>query len=345
MSYHTASKGRGSSSGPAPAGPAPITKAEPLRTIVKDPKSKGVEITKGITIIAGDLANISKDPVYAVKKTKARSRSVVEEIPVKSVNTIKALNDYNSYIFNKTRAFTTVGTGEITYGSTLENFVYANGGPFQLKVNGDIGTQYNIVIQDVTNTKWYDFDAESFSNGFSEKIDVVGDGRLYLVIPPVSVETEYHVYFKPLGSSNYDISLPTQDKPWIINQLKDVTTTFKFSHAKGFISDQTTTITNRPNVSLTQGSTNNGEVTINITVKPLRSTLALVDSKLTNPIVSLNEVSYDGDETFNLSSINSKVSVNSTGTIGTISGTITLSKTTARDFDVLFRPTLFFKIT
>ena len=340
MSYHT---GSSRSSGPAPAGPTPIS--APLRTVVKNPESEGVKLTKGITIIAGDLTNISKDPVYAIRKTRARSRSVVEKIPVKSVNTIKALNDYGSYIFNKTRAFTTVETGEITYGSTLEDFVYANGGPFQLKVNGDIGTQYNIVVQDVTNTKWYDFDLEGFSNGFSEKIDIVGDGRLYLVIPPVSVETEYHVYFKPLGSSNYDISLPTQDKPWIINQLKDVTTTFKFSNANGFISDQTTAITNRPNVSLTQGSINSGETTISITVKPLRSTLALNDLKITDPKVGLDEISYNSDEVINVSSANLTASVDATGSTGTISGTITLSKNSSRDFDVLFSPLSFFKIT
>ena len=342
MSYHDESRGT-SRGGAAPSGPAPIT--EPGRTVIEDPRVEGVEITRGVTIIAGDLAGIAKDPVYASRRTVIKPRAIVEKIPVKSVNKINYLSNYGSNIFNKTRAFESIETGEITFGSTLDNVIFASGGSFELKVNGDAGTQYNIVVQDTTNTKWYDFDAESFSNGFSEKIDIVDNNRLYLTIPPVSQETEYIVYFKPIGSTNYDESLPTQSKPYYINQLKDVTTTFKFSHVSGFVPQDETTITNQPNVSLTQGSINTGETSINITVKLLRSKLALADSKLTNPVVGLNEISYDGDETFSLSSANLKVSVNSTGTIGTISGTITLGKTTARDFDVLFRPTLFFKIT
>tara|TARA_R110002020_G_scaffold6686_2_gene28361 strand:- start:10052 stop:11071 length:1020 start_codon:yes stop_codon:yes gene_type:complete len=339
MSYHT---GSSRSSGPAPAGPTP---SEPLRTVVKEPESEGVKLTKDVTIIAGDLTNISKDPVYVIKKTSAKARSVVEEIPVKSVNTIKALNDYDSYIFNKTRAFTNTETGIVTYGSTLENFIYAEGGAFQLKVNGDTGTQYNIVVHDVTNTKWYDFDLESFSNGFSEKIGVVNNDKLYLTIPPVSVETEYNVYFKPLGSTNYDVLLPTQSKPWVINQLKNVVTTFKFQNSDGFIPDQTTTISNTPNISLTRGSINSGETTINITVKPLRSKLSLNDLKTVDPSVSFDEITYDSEEALSVSSVKLTASVDSTGTVGTISGTLTLNKTTSRDSDILFRPTSFFKIT
>ena len=120
-------------------GPAPIK--ESVRTVIEKPEVEGVEITKGVTIIAGDLAGIAKDPVYASNKTVLKTRAVVEKIPVKSVNKINYLSSYGSNIFNKTRSFESVDTGKITFGSTLDNVVFADGGSFELKVNGDIGAE------------------------------------------------------------------------------------------------------------------------------------------------------------------------------------------------------------
>ena len=285
-----------------------------------------------------DVEGIQAGSRRANKETTISVSYTTEEIPKPSVNNIASLSSSFS-IFNKPRGIENETTGEITYVTNDNNYITASSQTIPFKVGGDIGTHYTIVVKDITNTKWYNWDTEKFENGYNEKCGHCGEDDLNLGIPGQTAETTYNVFFKTSGSTNYDINLPSESSPWVINQLIDVTTTFKFSNDKGFISDQTTTKTHLPNAILNAGSTNDGKIPITITTVPVRSTMSLKTSSVKTENIAAN----DNDTVIVDSDLIASVSTD--GRVGTITGTIVLGKSSKRDTDILFSPTKFFKIT
>lgn len=163
------------------------------------------------------------------------------------------------------------------------------------------------------------------------------EDKLFLNIPTQSSETIYHVYFENIGSTNYDSHLPTEDNPWVINQLVNPTITFRFDNQKGYIYEKTTTKTHSPGETLDSGSINDGKIPITITTTALRGGMSLKNSTVS---VENIDVVYD-DVVIKSTDLIASVS----GNVGTITGTVTIGKSSKRDGDILFNPDYFFTIT
>ena len=289
--------------------------------LIEDLKKEGkLVISKGIT--RGDVEGLRMDPIYKTRKTTIKANYIVEKIPVPSVNNITILSS-SSNIFNKS--------------TTTDNYVNSIGVSTKLLITGDVGSHYIIVVKDITNNKYYNWRTEEFQHGYGEKMGNIGDGsRAELSIPPQSSETTYNIFFKPTGATIYNSVLPTESTPWVINQLADVITTFRFQDNKGYTSDQTTTKTHYPGIVLNSGSINDGKIDVTITTLFLRGAITLISST-----VKTDDIFTYSDEVEIIDSY-LIASVDSTSTIGTITGSITLGKSSIRDTDILLDPTQFF---
>lgn len=292
---------------------------------------------------ARDLENILPDPIFETRRTTIKAKYAIEDIPVPSINNIRTLVSTTS-IFNKPKLQLDREEGEEAYATDTSNFIF-KGNTSNISIGGDIGTHYTIVVQDITNTKWYNFDREKFEDGYNEKCGHCGEGSLSLRIPPEILETTYNVYFKTSGGEIYDAYLPTETSPWVINQLAEVTTTFKFSDGDGYTSDKTSTKTHAPGVILNAGSTNSGEIPITITTVATRGVLALNAEKSANPNVSIFDMTSDGGVNGDTYVAYTDLTASVSGQTGTITGTIILGQSSIRDANVLFSPTQFFTIT
>ena len=133
------------------------------------------------------------------------------------------------------------------------NFVKSIGESMVLNPIGDYGARYVLVAKDITNTKWYDWEAGVFKDGYSEKSGYIGGGSCNLVIPAQSVETKYNLFFKNADSTIYEqnygssiTNVPTENEPWTIFQLPKATTTIKFKEEDQFITGDVVTISKEP---------------------------------------------------------------------------------------------------
>ena len=309
---------------------------------------KGIEIldkTRGVTY--SYVEGIQPDPILATRKTTIITNYITEKIPRPSINNITFLGS-SSINFNKPKLILNTETDVATYVTSEDNYINASGGYTNLKIGGDKNTNYTIVVKDITNTKWYNWEKEEFQNGYNEKSGKCGDDDLILNIPPQTAETTYNIFFKKSGSTIYEDVLPTETNPWVITQLTNVTTTFKFADDKGFVSDQTTTKTHLPETILNAGSTNDGEIPITITVLPTRSTISLKNSTVQTGDITTNVETVDittNDNNTEIINSDLVASVSADGKTGTITGTITLGKSARRDTSITFEPSLFFTIT
>jgi len=163
------------------------------------------------------------------------------------------------------------------------------------------------------------------------------NSNLTLNIPSQSSETIYHVFFESIGSTSYSSHLPTQDSPWVINQLVNPTLTIKFRDTDGYVSEKTTTKKHFPGVVLNSGSIDNAKIPINITTIPLRGGISIKNS-----IVKTENITAVDSSTIVVSS---NLTASVSGRTGSITGTITIGESSKRDSDVLFNPDDFFTIT
>tara|TARA_R110002012_G_scaffold3218_4_gene15011 strand:- start:6931 stop:7971 length:1041 start_codon:yes stop_codon:yes gene_type:complete len=328
---------------------APITRGvrdvvdeEEVRELERD---RNVLISRGVSNLTyGDIENIGDDPIYPAKETTLKMVSVVEKIPIPSVNQITGLTTSPANVFEKSEQiqyYTDVYSNEVSYPSS---FVNTDGANINIKVVGDLTTQYVLVVKDTTNVQWYDWDNEEFNNGVTKKSGVIDGSNFNLIIPSKTNETVYHAYFEGVGSTNAASNLPTEKYPWVITQLKKPIVTFKFDYSDKFISDSNTTAIFNPGAALNVSTSLSSGTSIEMKVKPKRSTLSLKDnvgSKVSTQYI-YNESSVD---IIQVKSSELVASVNSDGSIGTISGTITLSESPLRDSCLLISPEQFFKIT
>ena len=237
--------GEGEGGGPAPitetietseaAGRKIVTVGQILAT--QRGRIKNHKVAKDLEV--RDFEGMHPDPIFETRRTTIKAKYVVEDIPVPSVNNIRTLTASTGF-FNKPKLQLDEEVEGGVYVTDVSNFIF-EGNTSNISIGGDIGTHYTIVVKDITNTKWYNFDTEKFENGYNEKCGHCGDGSLLLSIPNETLETTYNVFFVTSGSEIYDANLPTEANPWVINQLAEVTTTFKFSNDKGYTADQTST--------------------------------------------------------------------------------------------------------
>ena len=212
-----------------------------------------------------------------------------------------------------------------------------------------MGAKYNLVVKDITNTEWYNWNTKQFQHGYNSKQDVVDLISKQLTIPSRSSETKYHIFFdrKQCSITDYSSDMPTEENPWVIDQLMKATTTFSFADTDDrFIPGTTVSKTYYPGAIINAGSINDGKIDFTITVLPKIRKISLkidaeslvVDDKKFNPPRN------SPDRTLILET-NLTASVNSSNSVGTITGTITLAKSSIRDFNYTINPSRFFTIT
>ena len=226
------------------------------------------------------------------------------------------------------------------------NYMKSIGGNISLIISGDIDANFDLVVQDITNTKWYNWETNEFTSGYSSKQGVIDYSSIDLIIPPQTSETKYQIFFNPIGSANYSKELPTEVDPWFICQLMDATTTFKFDdRMSNFISDTIVSKTYAPGAVI---NTNESgfKVDITITVLPKRGLIKLLNEDVSRIKVNpkLFNTSTGGVDNTSILTTDLIASVDSDYSTGTISGTITPHKSAIRDYDFSINPNTFFKI-
>ena len=302
-----------------------------------------------LVLTYGDLKNITKNPIYISKQTTFKMDCIVEKIPVPKINRVLGLNTTPKNTINKEPVLIL----QNSYGEDVEypsNYIKDIGATISLKILGDLKTNYNLVVKDITNTKWYNWSTEQFQHGYNSKQDIVDLVSEQLIIPPQSSETKYHVFFskKECGLTDYSSDMPTEENPWVIYQLMKATTTFSFGdNDDRFIPDTTVSKTCNPGVVInTLGSANHSKLDFTITVLPKRSGIKLSNEDLTSVKVD-NKSFYSPESSLDKTSILDTdliASVDSSNSTGTITGTITLERSSIRDYNYTINPTDYFTI-
>jgi hypothetical protein len=282
----------------------------------------------------------------------------VEEIPMPKVNRVLGLTNAPKNIINKNYIDILEDGNE-----TIDILIYENddgeeikypykhikqtGGVVNLTVTGDMGASYDLVVKDITNTKWYNWQTLEFENGYNSKQGVIDYIATPLIIPPALSEVEYNIFFNSIGSTEYNIDLPTETKPWYICQLMNATTVFAFDDSNSsFVPETKVSKIYPPNTIInTRGRDIKTDLTV--TVRPKRGKIKLINEDVLRVRVDPNEfVPSWKDSPDRLSVIESDLyaSVDTDYSIGTITGTITLERSPLRDLSFNVNPSSFFKI-
>jgi len=316
-----------------------------------------IEVDKkgNLELTYGDVSGITPDPIYRADRTIFKMNCAVEKIPTPKVNRVLGLTVFPKNIITKgsvdeIEIIEDRVDGIIRYQDYPTSFVKSIGESISLKPVGDIGTSYTLVAKDITNSKFYDWENNSFDNGYSEKQGYIGDGACNLVIPSQSGENKYELFFKNTNSAVYNTSTPTESEPWKIFQMPRATTTIKFQEESGFITGETTTITRDPLVTLRDiNSINKGEVDVSITILAKRGKLQIINHEdIIDENTSIDMKAFNVKEARKdhplISDTNLKIKVSSDQSTATISGTITFEQFSLRDSTVEIEPSNFLKI-
>lgn len=294
------------------------------------------------TLTTEDIKGIPSTIQVNTPQTTVTANYVIEKIPTPTVNNVSSVSS-NSVIWNRQIPVVADDEGTIIYLTDEKNIISSDGKTTHIQVSGDPNAIFKLVVKDITNTKWYDWENEEFSSGYQSIEGVANSSKLLLNIPPQAEETTYNLFLENIGSTNTDLSLPTEEYPWVINQLPNPTITLKIDDLDGFNSDLTTTITHLPNINLSAGSTNDGLTSVNITAIATRGVISLNAEKTIDPKVLVSDIDPEGG--IEVLDSNLIASINSSTGAATISGTIKLGQSTLRDSNIIFHPNNFFTIT
>tara|TARA_R110000796_G_scaffold2469_4_gene9736 strand:+ start:374 stop:1408 length:1035 start_codon:yes stop_codon:yes gene_type:complete len=331
-------------------------RARGSREIIPEGEIRDVEKKLQITlrrpaekpVTYSDLKGIAKNTVYYPRTTTFSMKCLVEKIPVPNINRVLGLSSTLKNVINKKPVYiyTNKNSEEIEYP---DHYVKDVGATIGLKTIGDLGTKYDLVIKDITNTKWYNWNTKQFEPGYNSKKEVVDLAHVELIIPPQLSETKYHIFFnqKKSGLTSYTLDMPSEDNPWVIYQLMKATTTFAFEDVDSrFIPETTTSKTHNPNAIINAGSTNDGKIDFTITVLPKTGTITIKGSGASLVVQGKNfNTARNGPDRTVVLETDLKASVNSSNSIGTITGTITLGQSSIRNFNYTINPNRFFTIT
>ena len=323
-----------------------------LESDIEDIEKKlEISITRPVSpfvLTYNDILNIAKDPIVSTRTTKFRMNCILEKIPAPYVNRVLGLGTIPKNIINKEQVLIySDDAGEIEYPS---NYINDIGASISLVAIGDMGAKYNLIVKDITNTKWYNWNTEQFEHGYNSKEGIIDHASIQLVIPPQSSETKYHIFFskKKCGLTDYGYGMPTEENPWTICQLMKATTIFSFDSSDDrFIPETTVSKTYNPGTLINARSEDGVKTDFTITVLPKRGQIKLSDEELERTKInsgSFNPPSSGIDKT-SIFGVDLIASVNSSYSIGTITGTITLHTSSIRDYNFNINPSNFFKIT
>jgi len=296
-------------------------------------------------ITYGDILGIPSEPVRVNQVTTFKMDCSIEEIPVRQVNRILGMSatPKDLIIRGDIATYFNANKEEIEWPI---NYITKMGDILNLTITGDLGASYELVVKDINNTKWYNWETNVFVNGYYSKQGTVDYKAISLKIPPKTDETKYQIFFKPIGSISYSSELPTESNPWQICQLKNATTTFKFDDRNpNFISDTVLSKTYPPGAVINTDE-NGTTIDCTLTILPKRGKIELVNPDSNRTIVNTKAFnsSFSGLDQTTIFKTDLVATVDSDYSTGTISGTITLHKSAVRDFDFSINPTSFFKI-
>lgn len=117
----------------------------------------------------------------------------IEEIPVRQVNRILGVktNPKDLIIRGDIVTYFNANKEEVEYPA---NYMRKIGGNLSLTITGDRGANYELVVKDITNTKWYNWETGGFVNGYFSKQGVVDYKQIVLKISPKAEETKYQIF-------------------------------------------------------------------------------------------------------------------------------------------------------
>ena len=322
-----------------------------VKDIVKDDVQNPRPITiKNSILSEEDFQGQTPVPVYLKNNTIMNLEYEVEDIPKLDVNNINSLISLiQANIWNKQKFFpnaTTTGKG--IYTTELDYFLSKIGGTKQFKISGDFGVRYAFVIKDTTNNKWYSWDLENFTNGYSEFEGVTGE-LITVEMPPVAANTTYEVYVTTGGILAE--GMPTKELPWVINQLIDITTTINFNNEDSdhFTPGSNLVITAQPQTKLNS----NGARDVSISVTRVSSELyefsagrkdAYGTGEHNTSVGAFDILPPSSGLLPKIIATDLVASINALGTVASITGTITIGESTMESVSLLFQPSSFFAI-
>ena len=304
---------------------------------------------KNSTLVESDFLGQTPIPVLLANTTSLFVDFETEVIPSSVATDICFLTSMSQrYLFNKPQLFEGSEDEEDAYSTILNYFLPSVGGLRDFRVGGNAGVAYALVVKDKTNTKFYDWENEIFDNGYTQYEGFVGGDLIPVEFPVVSANTDYCVYIVSSGGLCYD--MPTEQLPWNINQLVDITTTINFHNedASKFTVGDAKVITARPRAIL------NSQGSIDIDIQVTRVGDALFEFAVDRKdlygtgehdvSVGFNNIVAGESGLPEIINIDLFASLNNAGTIGSIKGTITLGESTLQNATLEFQPSNFFKI-
>jgi len=113
-------------------------------------------------------SNSPTEATYSTTQTTATVNCVLETIPVPRINHItNLLCTTKPSIFNKPEAYVDEA-GNTVYQTLINNILEQSGGTHSFKVQGDLNTNYKLIIKDITNSKYWDFYSLEWENGLNK---------------------------------------------------------------------------------------------------------------------------------------------------------------------------------
>ena len=291
------------------------------------------------TLTTEDIKGIPPTIQINTPQTTITANYVIEKIPIPTVNSLSSLSN-SSDIWNKTTEYYDDENEVLVFAAKEENIVSSGGQSTKVRVFGDNNAAFKLTVKDITNIKWYNWETEQFENGYNTMEGIANYGASTLTIPPQAEETTYNIFFENIGSTTPDVSLPTEEYPWVINQLPNPKITFKFDDESGFNSELTTTFSHVANDILNSGTSNDGIINVSVTTVATRGIIAIKDGKEKVTIADI-----ESDDNTEIITTDLKASVSSDARTGTISGTVIIGKSGHRDSDIMFYPKNTFTIT
>ncbi len=346
-------------------------------TTISSSVNGGLEAVKELAALSGVAVpeNITRDDIKDIIEEIKRKEIVeatkasvfvlnydIEKIPVPSTGHIYGLTELSRRKqFNKpTVAFEDSTTLEpkilddvelpdfnVLTKATLKNWTSPSASNIEINVGGDPGTVYRLMFKNITTGEFYNWEQEEFGHGYnmyeSKCSPITRDNNITLKIPATNVETEYNLYFIPTDEGTIYDNGPTEEYPWVLNQLVKTKTTIKFLDT-GVFSELSgdVVVDHFPGADLSMEKRNGeglqaGEYKVELNATAVRQGELTLGSSLSSDgdlniqehVNSLGEDIYTNTEVLD---VNLQASVD--GGNGTVSGSITLGKMGLRESTV-----------
>ena len=275
------------------------------------------------------------------------------------------------------RIITVSGTIE-EYQTLITNFITADASTHTVKAIGDPGTDYVLLLENRTSGFWYRWSTQLFNSGATGGQGIIGDppnvnmispDTFEIQFPAVSVDTVYKIYYSHGTLATQTIYMPITtptwhpDKEWTINQLANKQTNINWGTSVSGVSvvtDGTNGSTNGVFSVISAAGSNLNNSVYNVTLtffvagsKSLRFNADRLDfygSGVHNDVATVSDLETPAiGDTSVITAMNMTASfVNnggSSGSTGTLTGTITYGQVPLHDQTFIFNPDNFFSLT